>query len=32
LLERGPESMLAELRWLYRLPAQGKLEHIAQAA
>jgi hypothetical protein len=32
LLARGPDRMLAELRRVYRLPAQGKLEHIACAA
>lgn len=32
LLDRGPDRMLGELRRVYRLPAQGKLEHIARAA
>ncbi len=32
LLERGPEHMISELRRVYRLPAQEKLQHLARAA
>lgn len=32
LLDEGADRLLAELRRLYRLPAEGKLQHIARAA
>jgi len=32
LLERGPEQMLSELRRVYRLPPQEKIQHLARAA